>query len=236
MNYINKEKINYYKNIINNTTEINKDLKTNQVTNLTKNTEINRYNNGDNKYNDIEMKEIRNIEEIKEIERINEYARINEYERIQEIENINLTKNNIIKLLPLRQLLENRDRSILYDPLVAPERRISIDQYPIKIQDVINIPSRGYPDNYQLLGILHRNSDEKIVQLFGRATFIGSNQYEYYVTTDQHGFSNKIPIETRGKREILNNDVININEFDKTKGEFKVKIYNYNAPKYNPNM
>jgi hypothetical protein len=226
MNYINKEKINYYKNIINNTSEIDVKTKIDKIDNSKKKT---------NSFN-FETDNIIEIEKIREIEKIQEYERIREIQRIQEIENINLNKNNIIKLLPLRQLLENRDRSILYDPLIAPERRISIDQYPVKIQDVINIPSRGQPDNYQLLGIMHRNSDEKIVQLFGRATFIGSNQYEYYVTTDQHGFSNKIPIETKGRREIVDNDVININEFDKSKGEFKVKIYNYNAPRYNPYM
>jgi len=142
--------------------------------------------------------------------------------------------NRIIQSLPLRQLLHNRDRSVLYDPMVAPERRIDIDQYPIRIQDRINIPSRGYPDDYQLLGLLSRESDEKIVQLFGRATYSGSNQYEYYALTEQNGFVNKIPIQTKGKREIMDNDRIFIPELDKKKGDFKVKIYDYNTPRYNP--
>ena len=42
-------------------------------------------------------------------------------------------KNDILSQLPLRQLLENRDRSVLYDPLIAPERRIDVDSYPIKL-------------------------------------------------------------------------------------------------------
>jgi len=148
-------------------------------------------------------------------------------------DNTNLQNINL-NILPLRQLLENRDRSILYDPLIAPERRIDSNQYPIKIQNLINIPSRGYPDNYQLVGVASRKSDEKLVQLFGRQTFPNSNQYEYYVTTSTNGFSNKLPIETRGKRELLDNDMINIHEFDKSKGEFKVKLYDYNTPRYNP--
>jgi hypothetical protein len=146
----------------------------------------------------------------------------------------NEIKNNIVKTLPIRQLLENRDRSIIYDPIIAPERRVDINQYPILIKDIINVPTRGYPDNYQLLGVASREADEKIVQLFGRATYPGSNQYEYYVTTSQNGFDNKIPIETYGKKEILDNDNIDIDVFDKSKGKFKIKLYNYNTPRYNP--
>jgi hypothetical protein len=150
------------------------------------------------------------------------------------LENKDISDNNIINTLPLRQLLENRDKSILYDPLTAPERRIDINQYPTTIKNMINIPSRGYPDNYQLMGILNRETDEKILQLFGRATFPGSNQYEYYVTTEQNGFVNKIPIETRGKKEITEDEIIYIPIFDKSKGPFKINLYNYNTPRYNP--
>jgi len=172
------------------------------------------------------------------------------------IEYKNNNLNNNLDFLPLRQLLENRDRSILNDPIVAPERRVDIVQYPITVQNrdksiindlfvvperrvdivqyPINIPTRGYPDNYQMLGIVTRDLDEKILQLFGRATFPGSNQYEYYVTTSEFGFANKIPIGTRGGKEIMNDDIIHIPEFNKEKGEFRVKLYNYNTPRYNP--
>ena len=147
---------------------------------------------------------------------------------------INKKYDPILYDLPLRQFLENRDRSVLNDQLVAPERRVDINQYPNTIKNLINIPTRGYPDNYQLIGILSRESDEKILQLFGRATFPGSNQYEYYITTEQYGFTNKIPIETKGKKEIVDNDIIDIPIFDKSKGSFKVQLYNYNTPRYNP--
>lgn len=133
-----------------------------------------------------------------------------------------------------RKMLENRDRSIINDPIVAPERRVDVVQYPSTIKNTINIPTRGYPDNYQMVGLVSRDSDEKFLQLFGRATFPGSNQYEYYVTTSEFGFQNKIPIGTRGSKEIMDGDTINIPEFKKEKGEFKVKLYNYNTPRYNP--
>jgi cbb3-type cytochrome oxidase subunit 3 len=166
---------------------------------------------------------------------INEYKQIiNNLESNKTSENKPINTTNIIKTLPVRKLLEYRDRSVLYDPLVAPERRVDVTQYPFPVLNQINIPTRGYPDNYQLLGLVSRPGDEKILQLFGRATFPGSNQYEYYVTTESNGFSNKIPIETKGKKEIEDGTSIKIPVFDQNKGDFQIKLYNYNTPRYNP--
>lgn len=145
---------------------------------------------------------------------------------------ISKNENDLLTQLPLRQLLENRDRSVLYDPLIAPERRIDIDSYPIRLQNHINIPTRGYPDNFQLMGIANRNKDETNVQIFGRSTFPGSNQYEYYVINSEDGF--KLPFVTKGNKELLDGDIIDIPEFNKHRGPFTVRLYNYNTPRYNP--
>jgi hypothetical protein len=165
---------------------------------------------------------------------------INEYKKLlnnaNESQNNENNKNNnttIINNLPVRKLLEYRDRNVLYDPLVAPERRVDITQYPLPILHKINIPTRGYPDNYQLIGLLSRTEDEKILQLFGRPTFPGSNQYEYYATTESNGFTNKIPIGIKG-REIEDGTYVKVPIFDQSKGEFQVKLYNYDTPRYNP--
>jgi hypothetical protein len=147
-----------------------------------------------------------------------------------------IKETSILNSLPIAQLLEDRDRTLLSDPIVAPERRIENHQYPMRIKHLINIPTRGYPDNYQLIGLLNRNSDEKILQLFGRPTYPGSNLWEYFVTTEQYGFANKIPLDIPGKKEINDGDVINIPMFDKNKGDFQVKLYNYNTPRYYPNV
>jgi hypothetical protein len=157
---------------------------------------------------------------------------INEYKQILSNNNTNEI-NEKEHVLPVRKLLEYRDRNVLYDPLVAPERRVDITQYPLPILHKINIPTRGYPDNYQLVGLLSRIGDEKILQLFGRPTFPGSNQYEYYATTETNGFANKIPINTKGK-EIEDNSYVKVPIFDENKGEFQVKLYNYDTPRYNP--
>jgi hypothetical protein len=212
-------------------------------------TENNRYieNRENNRY-------IENIENNRQIENRenNRYIETRENNRY-----IETRENNIIT--PLKKYLENRDRSVLNDPLVAPEKRYSYtgdileNKYvveksivnPVKLQyptmmdtsesviavnlPVVNIRTRGMPDNFQLVGILLRDKDEKIVQLFGRPTFPGSNQFEYYIITEHNGFQNKIPIETRGQREVNDGDTINT-----PIGEYRIKLYNYNSPKYNP--
>lgn len=159
----------------------------------------------------------------------------NEINKYKKILNDKTEKSEeILNNLPIRKLLEYRDRNVLFDPLIAPERRVDFTQYPLKLLNDINIPTRGYPDNYQLIGLLSRTDDEKILQLFGRPTYPGSNLFEYYATTETNGFSNKIPIETKSKREIEDGDLVKVPIFDQNKGDFKVKLYNYDTPRYNP--
>jgi hypothetical protein len=133
-----------------------------------------------------------------------------------------------------RRDLEIRDRSVLNDPLVAPERRVELSQYPFSIKDVINTPTRGYPENYQLLGLASRQKDEKIVQLYGRPTFPNSNQYEYYILNEKNGFTTKIPIQYKNGKELSDGQKIHIPVLDPSKGEFEIKLYNYDTPRYNP--
>ena len=139
-------------------------------------------------------------------------------------------KYNIFYNLPLFRYLENRDRSILYDPLIAPERRT---QYPL-YNNLLNYPTRGFPEKYQQLGIVTRNNDEKILQLFGRPTFPRSNQWEYYVIGGKDGFVNKIPIQSKNQKELEDGDEIDVIGMNSNNGKFIVKLFNYNVPRYNP--
>lgn len=138
--------------------------------------------------------------------------------------------------LEKRILLDKRDRDVVNDDLKAPERRDQAHAYPDRyVKNLINIPSRGLPDNYQALGAIVRKSDEKVLQLFGRQKYPGSNQWEYYATgADTYGFPNKMPIKIRGDREIEHNRKITIDWLDKSKGDFEVHLYNYDTPRYNP--
>jgi len=138
--------------------------------------------------------------------------------------------------LPLFRYLENRDRSVLNDPLVAPERRIRTDQYPSTLinKNLINYPTRGYNENYQQLGNVIRKSDEKILQLFGRPTFPKSTQWEYYVISGQYGYMNKIPLQIKNNKELVDGDEIIVPGMNEQNGNFIVNLLNYNTPRYNP--
>lgn len=140
----------------------------------------------------------------------------------------------ILNSLPFLRYLENRDRSVINDPLVAPERRVPVNQYPFNVNSIINVPTRGYPENYQLLGLVSRKEDEKFLQLYGRPTFPGSNQWEYFIRTEQNGFVNKIPFQYKNGKELEDGQMVDVPGMDSSKGSFKITLYNYNTPRYNP--
>ena len=142
------------------------------------------------------------------------------------------------ELIKQKQYIRNRDKHVLNDPMYAPERRVPEYQYPaVSTHSMINIPSRGYPENYQLMGMVMRNETESAYQLFGRQTYPGSSQYEYYVIgASNTGVETKIPITTNGGKEIYNNDTINIPGTNKSRGQFKVNLYNYDLPRYIPSV
>jgi hypothetical protein len=135
-----------------------------------------------------------------------------------------------------KKFLKKRDRKVVNDDFVAPERRDPEHVYPDReVKNIINIPSRGLPDNYHSVGVLARIQDEKILQLFGRQKYMGSNQWEYYVTgMDRYGFPNKMPIKVKGDKELYDKDKIDLDWLDKSKGQFEVNLYNFDVPRYNP--
>ena len=51
----------------------------------------------------------------------------------------------------------------------------------------------------------------------------------------QHILNNvKIPIQTKGQKELYDDDQVRIPGTDETKGLFKVKLYKLDVPRYNP--
>lgn len=157
---------------------------------------------------------------------------ISESVKVNEILNRPLINHDIKK----RMILELRDRKAIKDDLAPPERRPPEHEYPLKeIKNIINVPSRGLPDNYHSVGVLVRKADEKILQLFGRQKYIGSNQWEYYVSgMDRYGFPNKMPIKVKGDKELMDKYNISLDWLDKSKGDFEVNLYDFDIPRYNP--
>ena len=99
----------------------------------------------------------------------------------------------------VNEKIDKRDQDALEDPLKPPEDYLDIFIHQQRKDYIFEVPTRGYPDNYHYYGNLIRREDNKMVKLFGRQTYPGSNQYEYYgITSDPTGGSSvKIPIKVR---------------------------------------
>ena len=100
----------------------------------------------------------------------------------------------------------------------------------------INVPTRGEPPEYQQIGILTGEGDENIKPLYGRQTYRGSNQWNYFTSLDSH-LATKIPItidendctDERGCIELNKNDTIHVNTKD-----YNIDLYKFNTPRYMP--
>lgn len=198
-------------------------------------------NEPDYKYNDlildnlrktiIELKskvtDVENKQSIKQKEKVSENIII----KTQDALVTDLTAEDIKR----RLFLNRRDKNVLYNDFTAPERRQQEYSYPYNyVKNQINIPVRGLPDSYHMIGILLRNKTESAFNLFGRQKFPGSNQWEYYVQGNMKETSVKIPIKIRGDREIEDEQTISVPGSDPSKGNYTVKLYKYDTPRYNP--
>lgn len=131
------------------------------------------------------------------------------------------------------------DGTLFKDPKHDP--RI-FDAPDIDPRREINIPTRGAPPGYQQIGYLssEQHGDiqiNNIVPLFGRRTYNGSNNWNYYTRTEA---GVKIPLSMDGRdcsddipgcKELYDDDRVNIDILD---GDYKVKLYNVGAPRYIP--
>ena len=119
------------------------------------------------------------------------------------------------------------------DPRVKPE---------VDPRREINIPTRGAPPRFEQIGYLSsdQHSDvqvNNIIPLFGRRTYAGSGNWNYYTKT-QAGV--KIPLSMDGRdcsddipgcRELYDEDVVNVPALD---GDYSVSLYNIGTPRYIP--
>lgn len=118
-------------------------------------------------------------------------------------------------------------------------RRYHDSRYHTRRRMRINVPTRGEPPAYQQVGILtDTDNPENIKPLYGRQTYRGSNQWNYFTSLDSH-LATKIPVQLsdhdctdeRGCKEIYKGDVLNIGD---PGNEYKANIYQTHAPRYIP--
>jgi hypothetical protein len=100
-----------------------------------------------------------------------------------------------------------------------------------------NIKTRGPPQEYNMVGFLQDQDDtNKLQQLYGRQTYHNSNQWNYFVKSDQY---HQIPIpvsigndsctDERGCKELQDQDTLQL--FNK---QHKATIYKPEPYYYNP--
>lgn len=127
----------------------------------------------------------------------------------------------------LTKYFGKRDRAVVEDYLIPPEKRMEQDKFT---QVEFYKRTRGEPDNYQLMGILYNETENKTYQLFGRQTYPGSYLYEYYYRgKDAGGLDFKFPIN--GNKELRDGDTIKLPTDTIL---FTIKIYPNDYPRYDP--
>ena len=154
----------------------------------------------------------------------------------------------IVILLIIHQNDKEININILKDDKEDTEDTDLDDQEPKRYYDSryhtrnkmrINVPTRGEPPSYQQVGILtDLTNPENIKPLYGRQTYNGSGQWNYFTSLDSH-LATKIPIELdnndctdeRGCKEIYKNDTLNIGSGGP---DYKANIYQTHAPRYIP--
>ncbi len=123
------------------------------------------------------------------------------------------------------------NKEVVNDPMYPPERNVELRQMPYP-NTMFWQRTRGTPDDYQLVGILYNQDVNKNYQLYGRRTYPGSPQWEYYILgNDIGGLTTKFPIQTKNKDEIMDGSQITV-PIDKN--VYNVTIYDYNQPRYDP--
>lgn len=104
---------------------------------------------------------------------------------------------------------------------------------------LINVPTQGYPEAYQQMGIL-KDSTGKILPLFGRRVASGTDRYNYYTRTDTYNpvqlplrFKRKDCQDPVGCQELFDGDQVHITP---TGEAATATLYRFDGPMYVPSI
>lgn len=136
-----------------------------------------------------------------------------------------------------RVSFDDRETIHYRDADIEEPRRYYDSKYHPRRAMRVNVPTRGEPPSYQQVGLLRGSGDsENVKPLYGRQTYPGSNQWNYFTSTDSH-LATKIPLEIssrdctdeRGCKELQKNETVNVLDKD-----YNVTLYGTIAPRYIP--
>jgi hypothetical protein len=131
------------------------------------------------------------------------------------------------------QVIKDYDRRTIDDPLTPPFKR---DDYMIPAQivrpDLYGAYTRGAPGVFKKMGYLKNdNADYKFLTLMGRQKYMGSTQYEYYVTSTNRDDSIKFYMDNV-RKELYDGDKVTIKQLGNQ--EYDVIIDKNLDLEYNP--
>jgi hypothetical protein len=119
----------------------------------------------------------------------------------------------------------------IINPLSPPEQTYINPAIPI------NITTRGEPEPYQQVGFLvNKHNKNNLMPLFGRQTYPGSNNWNYYTNNIDNIkqpliINNNNCMDLKGCTEAYCGDHVKLQGNNK---RYKVEKYNYSQPKYIP--
>lgn len=139
------------------------------------------------------------------------------------------------KLIQINNIIKENDEEIVKEP-----RRHYDSKFASRKRMAINVPTRGEPPDYQQVGIIKGTGEENIKPLYGRQTYRGSNQWNYFTSLDSH-LATKIPVyqnntdctDERGCKELNKGDTLLMGEEGT---EYKASIYGTVSPRYIPEV
>ena len=129
----------------------------------------------------------------------------------------------------IKEIVKEEDDEPYREDNYRPDRKRRINK-------PFNYPTRGPPEEYDMVGFLQDSDDSnKLQQLYGRRTYPNSNSWNYFVKSDQY-HQIPIPVTLDGKnctdetgcKELQNNDNINLLNKEHTATIYKPEPYYYN--------
>ena len=148
-------------------------------------------------------------------------------------------KKNFMQNMPFIHTMMHSN--ILQNPFSPPlkqNRYFDTASSDIRGGVPINVPTRGFRDEYKQVGILTRDmGKETILPVMGRRLYTNNSKWQYYTMTDKSN-SIRLPMSHNGKSctseygcDELNGDTVYVEGY---KDAFKVTIYENSAPRYIP--
>ena len=129
------------------------------------------------------------------------------------------------------------DNDDVYDESIKEPKRYYDSKYHTRRAMRVNVPTRGEAPPYQQVGILTDTDDpENIKPLYGRQTYRGSGQWNYFTSLDSH-LATKIPVymdnqdctDERGCKELDKGSSVSMGQDGNT---YNASIYGNISPRY----